>query len=135
VKLQMLRPTDRFSIVTYADDEANEAQTRNVIVDRAVAELEHAQASTEALELNRAGRFGAARVRLRVSAEAIAQSGGGDAAIQAVVDRMNQEADACAAPMTVGEMKAQHFASSNLSKMRSSAGGARRGKSSDEVSN
>ena len=51
--------TDR--IWTYADHHANDAQSRNVVVDRAVAKLYAAQAIAEALELNRAGRVRGSR--------------------------------------------------------------------------
>jgi Ca-activated chloride channel family protein len=121
------------AVWTYGDDEANEAQMRNVLVDRAVAELEHAHASAEALELNRAGHFDAARTRLQLGADAIAQWAGNDAQIVSVVHRIREEAVAYAAPMSSSEMKAQHFASANLSRMRSEGGRARRPKTEIET--
>ncbi|MEO7270632.1 MAG: VWA domain-containing protein [Vicinamibacterales bacterium] len=129
----LLTAPDTDAVWTYADDEANEAQARNVVVDRAVADLEYAQASAEALELNRAGRYEAAQSRLQHGAAAIATWAGGDAVIGSVVSQMAADADACAAPMSPAEMKAQHFASMNQSRGRSAAGGARRRTPSDEV--
>ena len=121
------------AVWTYGDDEANQAQPRDLAVDRAVAELQHAQASAEALEHNRAGRFDAARERLNRGAASISHWAGDDAEIRSVVNAMKREADAYAAPMSPMEMKAQHFASSNRSHMRSEGGRARRRKPSDEV--
>ncbi|MEO8070868.1 MAG: hypothetical protein ABI652_05665 [Acidobacteriota bacterium] len=130
---QALTAPDTDAVWTYADDEANEAQTRNVVVDRALAELEHAQASAEALELNRAGRYDAAQSRLQRGAAAIAKWAGGDAIIGSVVSQMGEEAEACAAPMAPSMMKSQHFASMNQSRGRSMAGGARRRTTSEKI--
>jgi Ca-activated chloride channel family protein len=111
---------------TFADHAANDAQPRNVVVDRAVAALYAAQARAESLELNRSGRYVDAMNRIRETADRIAQYAGRDIELCALVDELKAKSELSAAPMTAMASKAEHFASSNISRMRSSEGKAKR---------
>ena len=113
-------------IWTYADHAANEMQSRNVIVDRAVARLYAAQASAEALELNRARRFEEATARLEVTARRIERYAGVDPELRAILESLRERHDLYAQPMVAATSKAQYYASMNMSRMRESDGKARR---------
>jgi hypothetical protein len=109
-----------------ASDAANDAQDRDVIVDRAVATVYAARARAEGLELNRQGNFDAARVRLERTARRILASAGDDAELKALAEQLLADAtqhDALMAPM---EMKKRHFASYSVMKSRAPDGKARK---------
>jgi Ca-activated chloride channel homolog len=117
---------DTDAIWTYADHRANDTQPRNVIVDRAVAKLYAAQAAAEALELNRAGRFDEATARLGATARRIKQYAGNDPELRAIIESLRERDVIYAQPMMAAMSKSEHYASMNASKMRDSAGKARR---------
>ena len=75
-----------------ASDAANDAQDRDVVVDRAVATLYAARARAEALELNRQGKFDAARARLERTARRILASAGDDAELKALAEELLADA-------------------------------------------
>jgi Ca-activated chloride channel family protein len=114
------------TIWTYADHQANDAQRRNVVVDRVVAKLYAAQAVAEALELNRAGEFEKAAARLRATAKRIEGYAGNDPELREILDSLRQRDESYSAPLQAMYSKSQFFDSSNVSKMRSASGKAKR---------
>ncbi len=111
---------------TYADHGANDAQPRDVEVDRIVARLFAERAKQDAVRLNREGRYDDARrsldgVRARVHAYA-----GADPVLRSLVDELSQQEVEFAAPMPEMARKAAYFQSSNVSRMRTAEGKSRR---------
>jgi Ca-activated chloride channel family protein len=117
---------DTDAIWTYADHSANDAQSRNAIVDRAVAKLYAAQAIAEALELNRAGRFEQAAARLKATARRIAQYAGKDPELLATLESLRERDVVYTQPMMASMSKADHFASISMAQNRTAEGKARR---------
>jgi len=109
-----------------ASDAANDAQDRDVVVDRAVARLHAARARAEALELNRAGDFVAARACLEQSARHILGYAGDDAELKALAADLMRDAEEHERAMSPIQMKLRHFASYNVSKGRAPDGKARK---------
>jgi Ca-activated chloride channel family protein len=128
----VLREADTDIIWTYAGHQANDAQPRNVVVDRAVAALYAANAAAEALELNRAGQFERAAERLKATARRIAQYAGDDAELKAVIESLRQRDVVYAARMTSATAKLEHFASISAARMRAPDGKARRSPTSSK---
>jgi Ca-activated chloride channel family protein len=121
-----IRASETDTIWTYADHRANDTQPRNLAVDRAVAKLYAAQATAEALDLNRVGRFDEAVARLKATAARIAMYAGSDPELRAVIESLNQRDEAYAQPMMARMSKAEHYGSVNVSHMRTAEGKARR---------
>jgi Ca-activated chloride channel homolog len=121
-----IQEPDTDLIWTYADHHANDAQRRNVDVDRAVAALYAAQARAEALDMNHQGRFDEAAARLEKTARRIEQYAGSDPELRAIVESLRERHVAYSQPMMAMYSKAEHFASINLSRMRDTEGKARR---------
>ena len=96
---------------TYADDPANDAQERDAGVDRAVAELFAARARQEAVALNRAGQFVAARASLGAVAQRLRGYAGTDPRMVALLDELEVDEQTWAAPAAEGARK-QTFAAS-----------------------
>ena len=119
-----LPPTD--AIWTFADHHANDTQTRNVEVDRAVATLYAAAATAEALELNRAGRFEEAAARLKATARRIEQYAGQDPELRAIVESLRERNIVYSRAMAPMALKSEFYASTNLSRVRPASGKARR---------
>ena len=111
---------------TVASNPINDAQPRDVIVDRAVAALHAARARAEALELNRAGHFDEARKRLARTARRILAYAGGDAELSAIAAELMADAEQYGDMMSAAAMKASHFRSYSMMKMREPDGKARR---------
>jgi len=111
---------------TFADHEVNDAQTRNRIVDRAVAQLHAATAKAEALELNRSGNFPEARKRLERTARRIEKYAGDDPTLLALVADLRKTHEVYSAPMAAADVKRAYFQSMNVSYSRSPEGKARR---------
>ncbi len=111
---------------TFADHRANDSQARNIVVDRAVAALYAAQAQAEALMLNRAGDFRAAKTRLEATRERIGQYAGNDPELRKIVERLRERDVVYAQPMSPKFSKSEHFQSLNIARVRKSDGSARR---------
>ena len=109
----------------YADHASNDRQPREREVDRAVAEVFAARARQEAVRLNRAGQFAAARHALAGVASRVRNYAGSDPALRAVVAELQTDAAAYAAPMAEMERKSRHFASSNMVRSRAADGKSR----------
>ena len=111
---------------TVATDPINDAQPRDLAVDRAVAALYAARARAEALEMNRAGRYGEARTRLERTARRILAYAGGDPELAALAAELLAYAEQYSAGMDMVAMKASHFLSYSVMKNRAPDGKARR---------
>jgi Ca-activated chloride channel family protein len=109
---------------TWADNPANDAQPRDVEVDRAVATQFAARARQEAVQHNRHGDFEGARRVLIATAKRIREYAGRDTRMRQLVAELSAEADTFAAPMSAMMLKEAHFAGSNQSRMRSVTGQA-----------
>ena len=121
-----LNEQDSDPIWTFADHRANDNQSRNVVVDRAVAKLYAAQAKAEALELNRAARFEEAQARLDAAAGRIDQYADQDGELLATIDELRESHVEYSQPMMPLRRKAEHFASLNVAASRGPLGRARR---------
>ncbi len=113
---------------TYADHRANDAQPRDVAVDRAVAHVYAARARAEATESNRHGDFDRARRALVDASRHIVEYAGADAELNALAtalrDEVPQYAEEVMSPMA---MKAAFFVAESSVKGRTIDGRARRG--------
>ncbi|RPJ66178.1 MAG: VWA domain-containing protein [Acidobacteria bacterium] len=112
---------------TFAGHHENDIQERDRLVDRAVADLYAARARAEALEHNRAGRYGEARRVLEATERRIRQHGGSDAELNHIADLLRQDQSLYDEHMTALAMKKQHFASYNVTHRRDAVGKARKG--------
>jgi len=112
--------------VAWAYDEhvANDRQERDSDVDRAVAEVFAARARQEAVRLNRAGQFDAARHALASVASRVSEYAAGDAQMLGVASALADESVAFSAPMPEMARKQRHFAASNTMRMRDASGKA-----------
>ncbi|HWT44791.1 MAG TPA: VWA domain-containing protein [Vicinamibacterales bacterium] len=111
---------------TFDEPAANDAQRRNVEVDREVAKLYAAKATAEALELNRAHRFEEAAALLEKTAKRIKEYAGSDAQLLEIVASLHHRRPGYSAPMPAAALKQEHYASSNAMTLRSAVGKARR---------
>jgi Ca-activated chloride channel family protein len=117
-------PTD--VVWTFATGAENDAQRRNLAVDREVARLYAARAHEEALELNRAGRFDEAAQRLAATARRIQRYAGSDPELLAIVGDLRRRLVEYSAPMSTVRSKAEYFRSKNIARGRDHEGKARR---------
>lgn len=113
-------------IWTFASHQANDVQSRNVVVDRAVAQVYAALATAEALELNDAGRFEQAIARLEATARRIEEYAGNDRELRAVVASLRERHAVYSQPMMAMARKADYYASRHAAAMRDPSGKARR---------
>jgi Ca-activated chloride channel homolog len=110
----------------YADNATNDAQPRDVEVDRVVAELFAARARQEAVARNRAGDFSGARAALSGVADRIRSYAGSDPALHDVVANLSEEGIEFAAPMPELSRKRAFFAASAQLRNRDTEGRSRR---------
>ncbi|MDP9265318.1 MAG: VWA domain-containing protein [Chloroflexota bacterium] len=111
----------------YADHHRSDVQQRDRTVDRIVARLYAARAKREAVGLNRHGDFAAASSALRGVGDRIRGYAGDDAELQAIMSALEAESGLFAARMDEFSRKQAYFASSNVSRMRTADGKARKG--------
>jgi hypothetical protein len=102
----------------YADHAANDAQLRDLDVDRLVARLFAERARQEAVRLNREGRYGEAGKALEGVRHRVAAYAGSDPELRAIVSELVADAPVFAAAMPEMDRKARHYASSNIARMR-----------------
>ncbi len=102
----------------YADHAANDAQARDVEVDRVVAELFAQRARQEAVRLNREGQFEAARAALGGVRQRVAGYAGRDQRLNEIVAELRDQQDRFAAPMPEASRKSVHYQASLASRMR-----------------
>jgi Mg-chelatase subunit ChlD len=107
----------------FASDAESDAQPRDVVVDRAVAELFASRARQEAVQLNRKGDWIGARVALESVARKVKRYAGSDPELQAIVQRLSEvEAPMMAAPMQEATRKRAYFAASTIARRKDAAG-------------
>jgi Ca-activated chloride channel family protein len=111
---------------TFDEPAANDAQRRNVVVDREVAKLYAAKAMAEALDLNRERRFEEAAAVLEKTANRIREYAGNDPELLGIVASLHHKRPDYSAAMPAMALKEEHYASSNVMAVRSAAGKARR---------
>lgn len=111
---------------TYADNAANDAQPRDADVDTAVATQFAARARQEAVRLNRAGDYAAARQVLDSTGRRIRSYAGRNPKLREIVGELESEGQAFSAPMAPMALKEAHFASANLARTRDALGRSRR---------
>jgi len=99
---------------SYADDRANDAQSRDREVDRAVARLFAARARQDAVGRNRNGDFAGAKDVLESTAKRIRGYANGDPELRQLVDSMILEEERFSAPMAEPARKSAHYAAANL---------------------
>jgi Ca-activated chloride channel family protein len=110
----------------YADHAANDAQPRDVEVDRVVARLFAERAKQEAVRLNREGRYDDARGVLQCVQRRVRSYAGPDPALNGLVAELSEEQVHYAAPMAELARKDAYFRSSTLSRMRTEDGRSRK---------
>ena len=111
---------------TWADNASNDAQPRDVDVDRAVARQFAARARQEAVARNRNGDFEGARKAVDGVARRIRKYAGRDTAMRALLHELESEAEQFRAPMAPALLKKVHFASANVARSRDMSGRAMR---------
>lgn len=111
---------------TYADHGANDAQPRDVEVDRVVARLFAERAKQEAVRLNRMGRYDEAKQALDGVRKRVHGYAGTDAVLRDLEAELSDEQVQYAAPMPELARKQAYFASSTVSRMRTEDGKSRR---------
>lgn len=109
-----------------ADDAANDAQPRNVDVDREVASQYAARARMEAVALNRRGRFDQAAELLLTTAKRIATYMGNDPAMRELVQKLTLEAEEVRQYMEEAKRKDMYTGSSNLMRSKDAFGSSKR---------
>jgi len=115
----------------FASDADSHTQPRDRVVDRAVAELFASSARQEAVGLNRSGDWRGAERALHSVSDRIAGYAGSDPELRALVHELSfVEAPKMAAPMPEMSRKSMYFASTNLSRGRSSSGKSRKSQKS-----
>ena len=112
----------------YADGKTNDAQPRDVEVDRAVARVFAARARQEATGLNRDGDYARARSALAGVAKRIRSYAGRDPEMRALIGELESRVAEVAAPMPEASRKQMYFESYASVKSRDISGKALRGK-------
>lgn len=111
---------------TYGDTHSNDTQKRDRAVDRIVAELYAGRARQEAVALNRAGQFAAAVSSLHRVAERIVSYAGDDRVLKATAADLKNQSRAFAKEMGEASRKREYYLSSNMLRMRTVDGKARK---------
>ena len=110
----------------YADHGANDAQPRDVEVDRVVARLFAERAKQDAVRLNREGRYEDAKQALEGVRKRVHAYAGSDTALRTIETELAEQQVTYAAPMPEMARKAAHYASSNVARMRTPDGRSQR---------
>ena len=111
---------------TYDTHAANDAQSRDVEVDRVVARFFAEKARQEAVRLNREGRFDEAKRALDGVRRRVAAYAGSDRDLREIVDGLREEMPAFAMPMAAADLKARHYESSRALRARMPDGKSQR---------
>lgn len=121
-----LDSTEQTLTWAYASHAGNDAQPRDRIVDRAVAEAYAALARQQALVLNGEGRYDEARRLLERVARKIRSYAGGDAELTRIVRELLAETEEFAIHMDALTAKKRHFAAYSVMQSRTPEGRSRR---------
>ena len=103
----------------YADHAGNDAQPRNVDVDRVVARMFAERARQEAVRLNREGRFEDARGALDGVRRRVAKYARSDAELNGILAELRADEAQFAAPMPEMARKQRHYSASLACRIRS----------------
>lgn len=112
----------------WAGHPENDAQRRDVEVDRAVATLYAARARTEATELNRIGQYDRARDVLERTARRIRSYAGGDPVMDQIAASLLEEMHVFGFAMDAVALKQQSYVAYSASRGRDPRGRSRREK-------
>jgi Ca-activated chloride channel family protein len=107
---------------TYADEAQNDAQDRDVEVDRVVVRVGAEQGKLEALRLNREGRYAEAGQQLASLRASFAPVAGDDFVMREVLTELDADASVYSRSMDELERKARSFRSASLAKARTADG-------------
>lgn len=110
----------------HADDAANDAQPRDRSVDRVIAGVFAARARQEAVRLNRAGDYRAARAVLEATARRIRGYAGDDAELRRIADELAQAAETFERVMPERSRKVAYAQSAYALQSRAADGAAMR---------
>ena len=110
----------------YADDAANDAQSRDHEVDRVIARVFVARAQREAVRLNRARDYDAARKTLEATARRIRTYAGRDPELRSIVDELMHEVERFRHEMPERVRKEAYARSAYAMQSRAADGAARR---------
>jgi len=105
-----------------ASHEANDAQQRDRVVDRAVAAAFGARARREAVERQRQGDYEGAERAIRGVARRIRDYAGGDGELRAQVKELEEARVTFGAPMPMASLKQAHFTSTNVLRSKDALG-------------
>jgi hypothetical protein len=117
---------------TFASDAADQAQERDVDVDRAVAKIYAARARRNAVELNRRRDYEGAANVLRETARRVRSYAAGDAVLLRIAKSLERDADRYTKPLDSMQLKRGQFDAKNVLGDRDPLGKARRGAGGDE---
>jgi Ca-activated chloride channel family protein len=110
----------------FADQADNDAQTRDLSVDRQVASLYAARAQQEAVRLNRQGNYPAASQAMLSAASQIQCFAGDDPAINATLLELEAESRDFTAPMSPMHLKERYYKAHVVASARDKEGKAKR---------
>ena len=111
---------------SFADDTANDGQSRTGEVDRVVARTYADRALRDAVDLNRRGEWDAARTMLRSVARRIRSYAGDDPILLGIVAELERESEAWARPRPEEDRKVRYAVSAYALRSRSQLGAAER---------
>jgi Ca-activated chloride channel homolog len=106
----------------YASHEANDAQPRDRLVDRAVAAAFGARVRREAVELQRQGDYEGAEHAIQGVARRIRAYAGSDPELRAQVKELEEARVMFGAPMPMASLKQAHFMSTNALRSKDALG-------------
>ena len=115
------------SVFTYASHARNDAQGRDLVVDREVAALYAARARAQALDLNAEGRYAEAQAVLQATARRIAAYAAGDAVLRGIVRELESVDESYGGLMSPDVRKTQHMQWRSAMQGRDLSGKAKRG--------
>ena len=111
---------------TFADHPASDAQPRDRVVDRLVAEIYAARAHRDAVECNRLGDYDGAAGILAATERRVRSYAGNDEALNRIVESLERDQGVFAALMSPASLKRWHSDSVGQLSMRDLDGRARR---------
>jgi Ca-activated chloride channel homolog len=103
---------------SYAGHDENDAQARDLEVDRFVIRLRAETGKVAASRLNREGRYDEAREQLLAVRADMERVAGDDPQMQEIISELGLDAAAFASPMDELDRKARYFASSSMLRAR-----------------
>lgn len=112
---------------TFAGHAENDKQSRDVEVDRMVAQTYAARARRDALDANRDGNFEVSRSIIHKTAKRIRSYAQADPVLLGIAESLENDQQVYRSQIDPLEMKRRHYSSANVLKHRDPEGRARRG--------